>query len=711
MPNDNEKYEFDKEFTIRTSKNDQNILINNNYDNYFMKTNNNNDNNITFQMNNKKRSNNYILNNHIKKIMQETLNKNRAKNDKKHLNTNKLYNFSPDNNYWKKREIINKERFEKIKQEREQKMFGNVYPIPKINKNSKEIIRRLREELNEKNVEEDQIEDQINRNIPIKTQQSHAYFRKDLNFSFIDNKRSNKLAYNKRRLNTNNIDKNKYIIDLKNSYVNLIKLKNNKKTKSPKQKIIKNKTAINRIMNEKIPDFHKNNLEKIIRLRKSQNEERIKKFQENKKLIEESLNNNSLVTKNFNFTSQIKNYKKLNTSKGNLDIEKENKKSNKNSYISNKISSLSLEKDYKNLNNAKKQSKILYDISNNQSSSNFNSKTNCYKKIKEFYQKQNKTQILSNKRNCNIYNSNTRNMDYVHYTENNYFLNKSKINNNPSLKYINSLIKDNSFANNHNNQFNKVSNNSIYTNYSNSLLGNYQSIYSLNGTIKNKINSFNRYFFEKNKDNNDFYDKNYKNINYKNNQSNNELNVNNLIENKSNDNIYNQLDDETLNKYRYENQKKLKELNRNISKNNKKLLPINKQKQIEESKDYFNNNLNDIIFSRMDNKKLKNILSNQNKKIKNNLDFYNKEYEFNQIKKKMILEQTFGNPFFKNNLASNNSFSYNNRYLNNNNDNNQKIFVHNIKYNYKNDYQKEDTYKGGNIDIFDSFNFQRKYKF
>ena len=217
MPNDNEKYEFDKEFTIRTSKNDQNILINNNYDNYFMKTNNNNnDNNITFQMNNKKRSNNYILNNHIKKIMQETLNKNRAKNDKKHLNTNKLYNFSPDNNYWKKREIINKERFEKIKQEREQKMFGNVYPIPKINKNSKEIIRRLREELNEKNVEEDQIEDQINRNIPIKTQQSHAYFRKDLNFSFIDNKRSNKLAYNKRRLNTNNIDKNKYIIDLKN---------------------------------------------------------------------------------------------------------------------------------------------------------------------------------------------------------------------------------------------------------------------------------------------------------------------------------------------------------------------------------------------------------------------------------------------------------------------------------------------------------------
>ena len=727
----NEKNEFDNEFnefTIRPSKNDQNILINNNYDNYFMKT-NNNDNNITFQMNNSKKSNNFVLDNHIKKIIQETLNKNRFKNDKKKLNAKNLYSFSPDNNYWERREIINKERFEKIKQEREQKMFGNVYPIPKINKNSKEIIRRLREKLNEKNVDEDQIEDQINRNIPIKTQQSHAYFRKDLNFSYIDNKRSNnKLKYNKRRLNTNNSNKNNHLIDFKNSYVNLIKLKNNKKTKTPKPKKSKNKTAINKIRNEKIQDSHNNNLEKIIRLRKCQNEERIRKFQENKKLIEASLNNNSLVIQKFNLTSQIKNNKKLNISKGNLSNEKENIKRNKNSYISNKIPSLTLEKDYSNLNNSKKQSKILNDITNTQSSTNyFNSKTDCYNKIKEFYQKQNNKQIFSNlnkmplpykkvkkikkKRNCNLYNTNTRNMRYVHYTENNYFLNKSNINNNPSLKYINSLIKDNSFNNNHSNQFYKVNNNSIYTNYSNSFLDNYQSIYGLNGTIKNKINNFNnRYFIEKSKDNNYFYDKNYKTINYKKNQINNELG-NNLIENKSNDNIYNRFNNESLNKFRYENQKNLNELNRNISKNNKKILPLSKQKQIEESKEYFNNNLNDIIFSRMDSKKVKNILYSQNKKIKNNLDFYNKEYEINQMKKKMLFEQTFGNLYFKNNLASNNSFSYNNRYLIKNDNNNKNIIVHNIKYNYGNNYQKENIYEGENIDTFGSFNFQRKYKF
>ena len=166
-----------------------------------------------------------------------------------------------------------------------------------------------------------------------------------------------------------------------------------------------------------------------------------------------------------------------------------------------------------------------------------------------------------------------------------------------------------------------------------------------------------------------------------------------------------------MNKFRYENQKKLKELNRNISKNNKKILPLSKQKQIEESKEYFNNNLNDIIFSRMDNKKVKNILYSQNKKIKNNLDFYNKEYEINQMKKQMLFEQTFGNLYFKNNLANNNSFSYNNRYLIKNDNNNKNIIVHNIKYNYGNNYQKENIYEGENIDVFGSFNFQRKYKF
>jgi hypothetical protein len=540
-----------------------------------MKT-NNNDNNITFQMNNSKKSNNCILDNHIKKIIQETLNKNRFKNNKKKLNENNFYKFSPDNNYWEKREIINKERFEKIKQEREQKMYGNVYPIPKINKNSKEIIRRLREKLNEKIVDEDQIEDQINRNIPIKTQQSHAYFRKDLNFSYIDNKRSNnKLKNNKRRLKANNINKNNDIIGFKDSYVNLIKLKNNKKTKTPKPKKSKNETTIFKIRNEKIPEFNNNNLEKITRLRKSQNEERIRQFQESKKLIESSFNNNSLVTQNFNFTSQIKNNKTLNNSKGNLDIERENKKSNKNSYLSNKMPSLTLEKEYNNLITSKKQSKIN-NISNTQSSSNyFNSKTDAYKKIKDFYQKQNNTQIFSNfnkmppsykkikkikkLRNCNIYSSNMRNMRYVHYTEKNNFFNKSNINNNSSLKYINSFIKDNSFYNNHNNQFYKVNNNSIYTNYSNSFLSNYKSIYSLNDTTKNKINNFNRYMFDKSKDNNYFYDKNYKTINYKNNQMNNELVVNNLLENKSNDNIYNSFNNESLQKFRYENEKKLEE--------------------------------------------------------------------------------------------------------------------------------------------------------
>ena len=56
---------------------------------------------------------------------------------------------------------------QQIKQEREQKIYGELSQKPKISKNSKIIIERLKERSYEL-TEEDGYEDEINMNIPIR---------------------------------------------------------------------------------------------------------------------------------------------------------------------------------------------------------------------------------------------------------------------------------------------------------------------------------------------------------------------------------------------------------------------------------------------------------------------------------------------------------------------------------------------------------------
>ena len=77
----------------------------------------------------------------IKGIQRQNNNKNKPNNN---------YIFPTTNDYWEKREKENSIKMEKIKKERYEKKYGELYSKPKINKNTEEIINRIKEDINNK---------------------------------------------------------------------------------------------------------------------------------------------------------------------------------------------------------------------------------------------------------------------------------------------------------------------------------------------------------------------------------------------------------------------------------------------------------------------------------------------------------------------------------------------------------------------------------
>ena len=78
---------------------------------------------------------------------------------------------------------------QQIKKEREQKIYGELYPKPKISKNTKEIIQRLKER-NYELTEEDEYEEEINNNIPVKTKEkNYLYIKRLINVKQYYNKK------------------------------------------------------------------------------------------------------------------------------------------------------------------------------------------------------------------------------------------------------------------------------------------------------------------------------------------------------------------------------------------------------------------------------------------------------------------------------------------------------------------------------------------
>ena len=354
--------------------------------------------------------------------------------------------------------------------------------------------------------------------------------------------------------------------------------------------------------------------------------------------------------------------------------------------------------------------KIFYPnkINNTKSFPELNKLINCV----SHYNLNNKNKI-KNKRKLNLYDKNTKSMKYKHYIDDKVFSDYTN-SNNSSLNYYN-IFKSKSIFNNSSN-YNTENSNLIYKI---SDKGNYKSLNNLNDL--NMISYFNNFVNEKNKNNNFLY--NYNNV--ENNRDNNLgnkkgdfINYNsNKLQNESIDNTFNEIDNQSLLKYRKENQQKLKELNRNKYIYNKKFLTLNILKKLEESKNYFSVNENNI-FSPSNNQNIKNILTNEKQKIENNLDYYNKELNFNKKKKDLILSDIYGN-----NNQNKNYFKIrkNNQIFEdiNNNINSGVQYENNI-YNsiysfikYKTDINKNgDIFDNNNQnDIIGKFNFQRKYNF
>ncbi len=258
----NNEIEFrnNEEFTLNNTLNEYSKINENHKNTCNSKNKKMNIGNTNFNNNNNNINN--VIQNNFKDL------KKRRKNNK---NNNHI--FSKINDYWEKREGKNKMKMEAIKKEREQKIYGNNYPIPKINKNTKDIIQRIKNKSKNIISEEDKIEDQINYNIPIKTEQN-IYF----------NNINNQITNN----NNNNKSSN---FDSKDSYINLMKLKLNKKrTITPRSQNInilkRNKIPINcnNKKNKILTSRDKQNLEKIFQLRKAQEEERIKNFKNREKI-------------------------------------------------------------------------------------------------------------------------------------------------------------------------------------------------------------------------------------------------------------------------------------------------------------------------------------------------------------------------------------------------------------------------------------------
>jgi hypothetical protein len=217
-----------------------------------------------------------------------------------------------------------------------------------------------------------------------------------------------------------------------------------------------------------------------------------------------------------------------------------------------------------------------------------------------------------------------------------------------------------------------------------------------------------------------------------------------LLQNESVNNIFNELDNDSLLKYREENAKKLYELNQKQY-NKQNYMPISLQNQVEESKNV-GNQINNDIYRKINSQKLNTILNSEQQKIENNLEYYNKELKINQKKKELLLNKLFGSDYAKTRVSTNydkdndsnfinnvidenNSFGVNKYLVNDNNIRNYKIkdsyeknrisnkykFVYNpykVINGIKTEVEKEEIFNDENPpDIIGSFDFQRKHHF
>ena len=678
----------------------------------------NNDNEISknFRLNEKTKKS---LENYIKKNKTEITKKklnNKIKNQNKNSNKNSKNNnniYSTVSNYWEDRDKKNKIKMQKIKKERDDKIYGELYPKPKISKNTKEIIQRLKERNFELALENEK-EEEINRNIPIKTKEKNYFFKTVYYSNKIKLKSKNKSKINKSFSKINShIEKG-----AKNA-----KLKRNKTTG-------KSKYYSKKKINLSVADIK--NIEMIQQLRQKEanvniNEEE-KQNSINKKIIKKEI-------KDDNKKSDEKDY--INKSMNIMQIKDRNLVLDYLSNLNEIITSRKYLNEIYNRNKKIINHSFMINSTNNPKSSIIKKINITYRNNSSLNQRMSKTfdnkniknrKRIKNIKNYGIYDPKSQSLRYKHYTD----IPKS---------YIDFIKFNDSNNNNSNNIFIQSCNKSIRLPERNKNIRLPEMNKSMRLPEINKSNTnkdknkknlcfvFDREMEEKKEELNQIYKKELNQKTNEINQIENELEERNLINKKliteskiddkdfqkiilKNDflnNKYNELDKESLLKFREENLKKLEELRKKENKFNPSKI-LNFGKEEEKNNMQQNNNINIM--------KYKSTLNNAHQKIENNLELYNNELKINEQKKKALLNKLFDNKH-KKGISSenygdinNNDFQFGvNKYLVNNDINKDNNI--NFKYLSKrdNDEADKEILNEDNEDIVENFDFERRHHF
>ena len=675
-----------------------------------------NDNNINFRLNEKAKKSleKYIESKQAKKqnkklkdkVKKQNININKIAHRKNHNNINI---YSKINNYWESRDKKNKLKMQQIKQEREQKIYGELSQKPKISKNSKIIIERLKERSYEL-TEEDGYEDEINMNIPIRTREKN-YFFKTVYYS------------NKNKLKNRNRTKINKSVSKINSYYEKNKLnkiqKSKKRAKTPKitRQKTNNKKSSKQKLNFSVADIK--NLELIKQLRNKEQDEKMKEINEKIKVEEnensldkkennennsEFLNNNNYnVNKSMNVISMRNcNMNLMNdimTSRRFLnDLYNRDKKIINHSFVLNSSS----------IPKTSTINKIDKKIKNKSSSYNKNYKTiNQKKNLSTRSENINKRNINKNFTGYGLYDPQSKSLKYRHFTEipcsyNNINFNNENIKENQkkSNENLNKMIQseNNRVLKHNNNHINEEIKNNLYFKFDRDLNEKNEEINQIyKNQLKYKTNEIKKIEIElneRNKINKQLIkeshtdDKDFQNI---------------ILKNQSINNQLNKMNNEYLLKFREENLKRLSEIRK---KENKYDSNIYLKLKNEEEK-----NVDDLFNRKINAKKFKSIINNEQQNIENNLELYNNELKINQEKKKALLNKMFNNKYSKSLVLEDDKDDYD--------DNNvDKYLVKNdviIKENFANKYfskrTNDDLNEAENKDLVSNFEFQRRHHF
>ena len=675
-----------------------------------------NDNNINFRLNEKTKKSleKYIESKQAKKqnkklkdkVKKQNININKIAHRKNHNNINI---YSKINNYWESRDKKNKLKMQQIKQEREQKIYGELSQKPKISKNSKIIIERLKERSYEL-TEEDGYEDEINMNIPIRTREKN-YFFKTVYYS------------NKNKIKNRNRTKINKSVSKINSYYEKNKLnkiqKSKKRAKTPKltRQKTNNKKPSKQKLNFSVADIK--NLELIKQLRNKEQDEKMKEINEKIK-VEENENSLDKKEKNEN-NSEFLNNNNYNMNKSMNAISMRNCNMNLMNDImtSRRFLNDLYNRDKKIINHSfvlnsssipktSTLNKIDKKIKNKSSSYNKNYKTiNQKKNLSTRSENINKRNINKNFTGYGLYDPQSKSLKYRHFTEipcsyNNINFNNENIKENQkkSNENLNKMIQseNNRVLKHNNNHINEEIKNNLYFEFDRDLNEKNEEINQIyKNELKYKTNEIKKIEIElneRNKINKQLIkeshtdDKDFQNI---------------ILKNQSINNQLNKMNNEYLLKFREENLKRLSEIRK---KENKYDSNIYLKLKNEEEK-----NVDDLFNRKINAKKFKSIINNEQQNIENNLELYNNELKINQEKKKALLNKMFNNKYSKSLVLEDDKDDFDDSNV-------DKYLVKNdviIKENFANKYfskrTNDDLNEAENKDLVSNFDFQRRHHF